>query len=132
MGVARLFTRVAFPPARRHALEEPVPNGIQKAIASGRYKEAATTLTRLAAEQPSLPVLVTLASVDLQLGDLAAAKRQALKAAEASPRDSEARCWRDPRGPGSARGHAEPFHTALELATPPPRPGRHRRALHTA
>ena len=49
----------------------PIPNGIQKMIALGRYEEAATALTKLAAERPSLAGLVALASVNLQLGDLA-------------------------------------------------------------
>jgi len=71
--------------------EASVPNSVQKSIALGRYDDAAAALGRLAAERPSLPVLVALASVNLQLGDLAAAKDQALKAVEAAPRDAEAR-----------------------------------------
>ncbi|MFI5029522.1 MAG: hypothetical protein ACHQPH_02350 [Reyranellales bacterium] len=101
--------------------KNPVPNGIQKAIALGRYEEAATALTRLAAEQPSLPVLVTLASVNLQLGDLAAAKHQALKAAEAAPRDAEARALlaRIRAALDEREAALDDFRAALELATPP-------------
>src|SRR5690242_12481122 len=46
--------------------EAPVPNGVQKSIALGRYDEAAAQLTRLAADRPSIPILVALASVNLQ------------------------------------------------------------------
>ena len=68
-----------------------MPNAVQKSIALGRYDEAAAALRRLAAERPSLPVLVALASVNLQLGELADAKAQVLKAVDAAPGDTEAR-----------------------------------------
>ena len=71
--------------------EAPVPNGVQKSIALGRYDEAAAQLTRLAADRPSIPILVALASVNLQIGDLETAKAQALKAVEAAPAHVEAR-----------------------------------------
>ena len=71
--------------------ETSVPNSIQKSIALGRYEEAAAALTRLAKARPSSPIFVALASINLLLGDLAAAKQQALKAVEALPTHSEAR-----------------------------------------
>jgi hypothetical protein len=71
--------------------ESSVPSSVQKSIALGRYEEAAAALTRLAETRASLPVLVALASVNLQLGELAAAKEQILKAVEATPTDAEAR-----------------------------------------
>jgi len=71
--------------------EAPVPTSVQKNIALGRYDEAAAALTRLAAGRPSVPILVALASVNLQLGDLEAAKTQVLKAVEVAPQNAEAR-----------------------------------------
>ena len=99
----------------------PIPNGIQKMIALGRYEEAATALTRLAAERPSLAVLVALASVNLQLGDLAAAKHQALRAVEAAPRDSEARAVlaRIRAALDEREAALDDFRAVLELAPPP-------------
>jgi tetratricopeptide (TPR) repeat protein len=71
--------------------QTPVPTSVQKSIALGRYDEAALALAKLAAERPSLPILIALAAVNLQLGDLAAAKELVLKAVEASPDHPEAR-----------------------------------------
>src|SRR5215471_13638676 len=71
--------------------EIPVPTSVQKSIALGRYDEAAAQLTRLAAERPSLPILLALASVNLQIGDLAAAKAEVLKVVAALPGHAEAR-----------------------------------------
>ncbi|MBS0522307.1 MAG: hypothetical protein JSS04_01630 [Proteobacteria bacterium] len=101
--------------------KNPVPNGIQKAIALGRYEEAAAALTRLAARQPSLPALVALASVNLQLGDLAAAKQEALKAAEAAPRDAEVRALlaRIRAALDEREAALDDFRAVLELAPPP-------------
>jgi hypothetical protein len=99
----------------------PIPNGIQKMIALGRYEEAAAALTRLAAERPSLAGLVALASVNLQLGDLAAAKHQAVRAAEAAPRDSEARAVlaRIRAALDEREAALDDFRAVLELAPPP-------------
>ncbi len=101
--------------------QNPVPNGIQKTIAVGRYDEAAVALARLADEQPSLPILVALASVNLQIGDLVAAKHQALKAAEAAPRDAEVRALlaRIRAALDEREAALDDFRTALELAPPP-------------
>lgn len=98
----------------------PVPQGIQKIIAVGRYDEAAVALARLAADRPSLPVLVALASVNLQIGDLVAAKHQALKAVEAAPRDGEARALlaRIRAALDERDAAVEDFHAALDLAAP--------------
>jgi hypothetical protein len=56
--------------------DTPVPNAVQKSIALGRYEDAATALAPLAAERPSLAILVALASVNLQLGDLMPRRRK--------------------------------------------------------
>jgi tetratricopeptide (TPR) repeat protein len=101
--------------------KNPVPNGIQKIIALGRYDEAAVALARLADEQPSLPILVALASVNLQIGDLVAAKHQALKSVEASPRDAEARVLlaRIRAALDEREAALDDFRVALDLAPPP-------------
>jgi hypothetical protein len=101
--------------------ETPVPNSVQKSIALGRYDEAAAALTKLAAERPSLPVLVALASVNLQIGDLAAAKAQVLKAVEAAPGHAEARALlARVRAALDERDAAlDDFCAVLELAPPP-------------
>lgn len=101
--------------------QNPVPNGIQKTIALGRYEEAAAALGRLADEQPSLPILVALASVNLQIGDLSGAKHQALKAAEAVPGDAEARALlaRIRAALDEREAALDDFRAALELAPPP-------------
>jgi hypothetical protein len=102
--------------------ETPVPNSIQKSIALGRYDEAALALNKLATERPSLPVLVALAAVNLQLGDLAAAKEQVLKAVEAAPAHREARTLLARiRAALDERGDAlADFGAALDLSPPPP------------
>ena len=102
--------------------ETPVPNSVQKSIARGRYDEAAAALAKLAAERPSLPVLVALASVNLQIGDLAAAKAQLLKAVAVAPGHAEARALlaRVRAALDEREAALDDFGTALELATPPP------------
>jgi tetratricopeptide (TPR) repeat protein len=99
----------------------PVPSAVQKIIALGRYDEAAAALSRLAAERPSLPVLLSLASMYLELGDLAAAKRQALTAAEAAPRDAEARALlaRIRAALDERQAALDDFRAAAELVPPP-------------
>ena len=101
--------------------ETPVPSSVQKSIALGRYDEAAAALTKLAAEQPSLPVLLTLASVNLQLGDLACAKQQVLKAVEAAPSHAEARALlaRIRAALDEREAALDDFSAVLELAPPP-------------
>ncbi|MCW5733556.1 MAG: bacterial transcriptional activator domain-containing protein [Enhydrobacter sp.] len=102
--------------------QNPVPSGIQKSIALGRYDEAAAALDKLAKARPSLPVLMALAAVNLQLGDLAAAKEHALKVVEAAPADSEARALLARiRAALDERDDAlADFHAVLELAPPAP------------
>lgn len=100
--------------------ETPVPNSVQKSIALGRYDEAAVALTRLASDRPSLPVLVALAAVNLQLGDLAAAKEQILKAVAAAPGHPEARALlaRIRAALDEREGALADFGAALDLAAP--------------
>lgn len=69
----------------------PVPEGVKRSIAHGRFREAADALRGLAGREPSLAVLTALADMNLQLGELAEAKENALKAVEADPRDQTAR-----------------------------------------
>jgi tetratricopeptide (TPR) repeat protein len=101
--------------------ETPVPTRIQKSIALGRYDDAAAALGRLAAERPSVPILVALASVNLQLGELAGAKQQALNAVEAAPRNTEARALlaRIRAALDEREAALEDFRAVLDL-TPPP------------
>src|SRR6476661_1213478 len=104
-------------------LSEPsVPTSVQKSIALGRYEEAAAALNRLAEARPSPPILVALASVNLQLGELAAAKQQALKAVEASPTDAEARglLARIRAALDEREAALEDFRAVLDLAPPAP------------
>jgi hypothetical protein len=101
--------------------ETPVPTSVQKSVALGRYDEAAAALTKLAAEQPSLPILVALASVNLQIGDLVAAKAHVLKAVEAAPRHAEARALlaRIRAALDEREAALDDFDAVLELAPPP-------------
>ena len=101
--------------------DTPVPTSVQKSIALGRYDEAAAALDRLAAERPSLPILLALASVNLQLGDLASAKRHALKAVEAAPGHSEARALlaRIRAALDEREAALDDFSAVLDLAPPP-------------
>jgi len=101
--------------------DTPVPNSVQKSIALGRYDEAAAALGRLAAERPSLPILVALAAVNLQLGDLAGAKAQVLRAVEASPGHADARALLARiRAALDERDAALADFDAVLQATPPP------------
>ncbi|MBI2741507.1 MAG: hypothetical protein HYX38_33850 [Rhodospirillales bacterium] len=68
-----------------------VPEGIKRIIASGRYSEAADSLRSLVEREPSVAILTALADVSLQLGDLAEAKENALKAVDADCRNHAAR-----------------------------------------
>src|ERR1700754_1925356 len=69
----------------------PVPEGIKRSIASGRFSEAADALRALVRPEPSVAILAALVDVSLQLGDLTEAKENALKAVEADPRHHAAR-----------------------------------------
>ncbi len=71
--------------------QAPVPEEITSRIVAGRYGEAADALRILARSEPSVAVLVALASMTLQLGELAEAKESALAAVAADPRDHAAR-----------------------------------------
>jgi hypothetical protein len=103
--------------ARSHA---PVPDGVKRSIAHGRFSEAADALRGLVGREPSLAVLTALADMTLHLGELSEAKESALKAVEADPRDQAARVLLarvraalDEREPALAD-----FRAALELAQP--------------
>src|SRR5688572_7677722 len=102
--------------------ETPLPNGVQKSIALGRYEEAAAALVKLAEKQSSLPILLALASMHLQLGDLAAAKEQALKAVEAAPSHLEARALlaRIRAALDERDAALDDFRAVLDLASPAP------------
>lgn len=101
--------------------ESPVPSSVQKSIAFGRYREAAAALARLAVDRPSPPILLALAAVDLQLGDLADAKQHVLKVVEAAPEHAEARALlaRIRAALDERAAALDDFSAALDLAPPP-------------
>lgn len=68
-----------------------VPEEISRSIVAGRYGEAADALRILVRSEPSTAALVALASMTLQLGELAEAKESALAAVAADPQDHAAR-----------------------------------------
>ena len=69
----------------------PVPESIKRSISHGRYDEAADALRILVQGKPSVPVLVALADVSFQLGDLTEAKQNAVRAVEIDPGEHTAR-----------------------------------------
>jgi tetratricopeptide (TPR) repeat protein len=71
--------------------QAPLPEGITRSIAHGRYAEAADALRSLAQREASVAVLLALADMNFQLGDLTEAKENALKAVEGDPREHSAR-----------------------------------------
>ena len=71
--------------------QAPLPEGITRSIAHGRYSEAADALRSLARREPSAAILAALADMNLQLGDLTEAKEVALQAVEADTREHAAR-----------------------------------------
>jgi len=71
--------------------QAPVPEGIKRSISCGRYSEAADALRNLVRGEPSVAILVALADMNFQLGDLTGAKENALKAVGADPRERAAR-----------------------------------------
>jgi hypothetical protein len=101
-------------------LQAPVPEGIKRSISSGRYSEAADALRALVQREPSVAILVALADMNFQLGDLTEAKENALKAVEADPREHAARVLlARVRAALDERDAAlADFRAALELARP--------------
>ncbi len=71
--------------------QAPVPEGVRRSIACGRYGEAADALRSLVRREPSVAILLALADMNFQLGDLTEAKENALKAVDADPREHAAR-----------------------------------------
>ena len=100
--------------------QAPVPEAITRSIVHGRYGEAADALRTLAQREPSAAVLVTLADMNLQMGHLAEAKENALKAVDADPREHAARVLlARVRTALNERDEAlAGFRAALELARP--------------
>ena len=58
--------------------QAPLPEGITRSISHGRYGEAADALRTLVRSEPSVAILVALADMNFQLGDLTEAKENAL------------------------------------------------------
>ena len=54
--------------------QTPVPEGIKRSIANGRYGEAADALRNLVRRERSAAILTALADINLQLGNLTEAK----------------------------------------------------------
>lgn len=100
--------------------QAPVPEDIKRSIAGGRFSEAADALRDLARREPSAAVLVTLADMNFQLGNLAEAKQNALKAVEADPRQHPARVLlaRVRAALDEFDAALADFRAALELARP--------------
>ncbi len=98
----------------------PVPEGIKRSIAGGRYSEAADALRKLAQREPSAAILAALADMTLQLGDLTEAKENALKAVAADPREHAARVMlaRVRTALDEREAALADFRAALELARP--------------
>src|SRR4051812_20286775 len=71
--------------------QAPLPEGITRSISHGRYGEAADALRTLVQREPSAAVLVALADMAFQLGELTEAKENALRAVDAAPREHSAR-----------------------------------------
>jgi len=74
--------------------QAPLPEGITRSISHGRYGEAADALRTLVRREPSMAVLVALADMTFQLGELTEAKENALRAVEAALGNTpRACCW---------------------------------------
>jgi tetratricopeptide (TPR) repeat protein len=71
--------------------QAPVPESIMRDIACGRFGDAAHALRSLARQEPSAAILVALADMNFQLGDLAEAKENALKSVAADAGQHAAR-----------------------------------------
>src|SRR5260370_6734286 len=100
--------------------QAPVPEGIKRSISCGRYSEAADALRNLMRWEPSVPILVALADMNFQLGDLAEAKENALKAVGADPREHAARVLlaRVRTALDERDAALADLHAALKLARP--------------
>jgi tetratricopeptide (TPR) repeat protein len=100
--------------------QAPVPEAIKRSIACGRYSEAADALRTLVRREPSVAVLVALADMNFQLGDLTEAKDNALKAVGADPREHAARVLlaRVRTALDERDAALADFGAALELARP--------------
>jgi tetratricopeptide (TPR) repeat protein len=97
-----------------------VPEGIKRSIAGGRYSKAADALRDLVRSEPSVAILVALADMNFQLGDLTEAKENALKAVATDPRAHAARVLLGRVRAALDEGDAAlaDFRAALELAPP--------------
>lgn len=104
--------------------QAPLPEGITHSISHGRFAEAAEALRTLAQREPSVSVLVALADMTFQLGDLTEAKENALKAVAADPREHSARVLlaRVRTALDERDAALADFRAALELARPPTTP----------
>ena len=100
--------------------QAPLPEGITRSIAHGRFAEAADALRTLVQREPSVAVLVALADMTFQLGELTEAKENALKAVEADPREHSARVLlaRVRTALDERDAALADFRAALELARP--------------
>jgi hypothetical protein len=98
----------------------PLPEGVTRSIAHGRFAEAADALRALVQREPSVAVLVALADMTFQLGELTEAKENALKAVEADPREHSARVLlaRVRTALDERDAALADFRAALELARP--------------
>ena len=100
--------------------QAPVPEGIKRSISCGRYSEAADALRNLVRWEPSVAILVALADMNFQLGDLTEAKENALKAVGTDPREHAARVLlaRVRTALDEREAALADFRAALELARP--------------
>lgn len=100
--------------------QAPVPEGIKRSIAGGRYTEAADALRDLARSEPSVAILAALADTSLQLGSLTEAKDTALRAVQADPLEHAARVLlaRVRTALDEREAALADFRAALELAPP--------------
>src|SRR5262245_38323400 len=100
--------------------QAPVPEAIKRSIACGRYSEAAGALRDLVRQEPSVAILVALADMNLQLGELTEAKENALKAVAADPREHTARVIlaRARTALDEREAALADFRAALELVPP--------------
>jgi hypothetical protein len=100
--------------------QAPVPEGIKRSISRGRYGEAADALRNLVRREPSVAILVALADMNFQLGDLTEAKENALKAVGVDPREHAARVLlaRVRTALDERDAALADFRAALELARP--------------
>src|SRR5262249_30072983 len=104
--------------------QAPVPESIKRCISGGRFNEAADALRILAQRESSAAILAALADMNLQLGNLAEAKENALGAVDADPRDHAARVLlgRVRTALDERDAALADFRAALELARPPMAP----------